>query len=105
VFVNANDTAARRRFTLAHEVGHWICQCLKGRGVPVMCRAEDVSSDADLSVEREASAFGAELLMPEGAVRQHSTDPDAASVLGVSQLVMDWRLYSFDLAPAPIKIG
>jgi IrrE N-terminal-like domain len=42
VYLNAADSPARRRFTLAHEVGHWVCQCLEGRGAPVMCRAEEV---------------------------------------------------------------
>ena len=69
VYVNANDTPARRRFTLAHEVGHWICQVHEGRGAPVMCRAEDIAPGADRALEREANVFAAELLMPEDAVR------------------------------------
>src|SRR3712207_4000839 len=32
------DNVGRLRFTLAHEVGHWMCQCLEGRGAPLMCR-------------------------------------------------------------------
>jgi IrrE N-terminal-like domain len=31
VFLNANDTPPRRRFTLPHEVGHWVCQVHEGR--------------------------------------------------------------------------
>ena len=30
VFLNAAEVPARRRFTLAHELGHWVCQCLDG---------------------------------------------------------------------------
>src|SRR3990170_8060290 len=40
IFVNSKDVPARRRFTLAHEVGHWGCQCLEGKGAQVMCRAD-----------------------------------------------------------------
>ena len=69
VLVNANDVPARRRFTLAHEVGHWVCQVQEGRGAPVMCRAEDVAYDSNRVLEREANIFAAELLMPERAVR------------------------------------
>jgi IrrE N-terminal-like domain len=35
VEVNASDISARKRFTIAHELGHWVCQCLEGRGGPV----------------------------------------------------------------------
>ena len=101
IYVNASDVPARRRFTIAHELGHWVCQCLEGRGAPVMCRPDDVSQDADRTLEREANVFGAELLMPEEAVREHAADPDAAAILGVSQLALQWRLYSFDLAGRP----
>jgi hypothetical protein len=71
ICLNARDVPARRRFTLAHEVGHWVCQCLDGRAAPVYCRAEDVSAaDATArALEREANVFSAELLMPEPAVR------------------------------------
>jgi hypothetical protein len=101
VYVNAKDTPARRRFTLAHEVGHWICQCLEGRGAPLMCRAEDVEPDADRTLEREANIFAAELLMPEPAVREAAEDANAAVRFGVSAEAMQWRLYGFGLAKRP----
>lgn len=101
IFVNASDVPARRRFTIAHELGHWVCQCLEGRGESVMCRAEDVSPNADRSLEREANVFAAELLMPEQAVRQVAAVEDVAARFGVSDLAMQWRLYSFDLAERP----
>ena len=101
VFVNASDTPPRRRFTLAHEVGHWICQVLEGRGAPVMCRSEDIAPDADRALEREANIFAAELLMPEAAVRAAADDTNAATRFGVSGEAMQWRLYSFGLAEPP----
>jgi Zn-dependent peptidase ImmA (M78 family) len=103
VFLNANDTPARRRFTLAHEVGHWVCQVQEGRGAPMMCRAEDVAPGTDRTLEREANIFAAGLLMPEGAVRAAALDLDPAARFGVSAEAMRWRLYSFDLAEPPAK--
>ena len=97
VYVNANDVPARRRFTLAHEVGHWVCQCMEGRGAPVKCRAEDVAPGADRALEREANIFAAELLMPEDAVRAAANDSEPATRFGVSGEAMRWRLYSFGL--------
>jgi Zn-dependent peptidase ImmA (M78 family) len=101
IYVNASDIAGRRRFTIAHELGHWVCQCLEGRGECVMCRAEDVSPSADRSLEREANVFAAELLMPEPAIRQAVAEENMAARFGVSDLAMQWRLYSFDLAKRP----
>ncbi len=34
VVLNATESPQRRRFTLAHELGHWVCQCLDGRTAP-----------------------------------------------------------------------
>ena len=100
IYVNAEDVPARRRFTLAHEVGHWVCQCLEGKGAPVMCRAEDVSEGAGRSREREANVFAAELLMPEPALRAEFAGANGlAERFGVSAEAMAWRLYNLGLAP------
>jgi Zn-dependent peptidase ImmA (M78 family) len=101
ICLNARDVPARRRFTLAHEVGHWVCQCQEGRTAPVYCRAEDVSAaDAPArALEREANVFAAELLMPEPAVRTaYAGDASGvAASFGVSEEAMAWRLYNFGL--------
>jgi Zn-dependent peptidase ImmA (M78 family) len=95
--LNANDVLTRRRFTLAHELGHWVCQVQEGRGAPVMCRAEDIALDADRALEREANVFAAELLMPEPAVRARADATDLPADFRVSPEAMQWRLYSFGL--------
>src|SRR5215210_3997416 len=41
IYVNATEPELRRRFTVAHELGHWVCQCLEGRTAPLYCRAKD----------------------------------------------------------------
>ena len=68
-----NDPPLRRHgFTIAHEIGHWICHCLEGRAArlePSYCRATDIANDVDRAIEREANIFASELLMPEAAVR------------------------------------
>jgi hypothetical protein len=60
ICLNARDVPARRRFTLAHEVGHWVCQCLEGRAAPVYCRAEDVSAADATALRRECAASAGE---------------------------------------------
>jgi Zn-dependent peptidase ImmA (M78 family) len=107
VIVNADESEARRRFTLAHEVGHWICQCLEGTTAAVYCRDKDVSTAADRALEREANVFAAELLMPEPAVRsRYGEDPEETAVrFGVSGEAMRWRLYSFGIGERPQPSG
>ncbi len=104
VFLNEGEGETRRRFTLAHELGHWVCQCLEGTTAPVFCRDKDVSTAADRALEREANVFAAELLMPEPPVRSAFVDINAVSDLAakfrVSDEAIHWRLYSFGLAPS-----
>ena len=100
---NGDVPIRRHRFTIAHELGHWICHALEdvGEEAPNFCRSRDLSQDADRDLEREANVFGAELLMPEAAVREAWAalrDPsEVAACFEVSSLAAQWRLYSFGL--------
>ena len=96
----------RFRFTIAHEVGHWVCHVLgAARAEPVLCRAKDISEDADRALEREANVFAAELLMPEPAVRDAWAElgdvAGCAAHFEVSPTAMQWRLYSFGFSEQP----
>lgn len=105
IWINAREAAespGRRRFTIAHELGHWVCHVLEGYRAPVYCRPADLTETADRALEREANIFAAELLMPEPRVRTavaHTGDrTELAARFSVSQEAMHWRLYSFGLA-------
>jgi len=98
----------RFRFTIAHEIGHWVCHCLEGRApspAPSYCRPVDLTEAADRTLEREANVFAAELLMPESAVRaawaELSEMETCATRFDVSPTAMHWRLYSFGLQEQP----
>jgi hypothetical protein len=103
IWLNAADRLRdrRTRFTLAHELGHWICHCLGGRPEPIYCRPGDLELEVDLRLEREANVFAAELLMPEPAVREaFAADGEVrhlAARFAVSPEAMQWRLYNFGL--------
>jgi hypothetical protein len=111
--VGSNDPPLRRfRFTIAHEIGHWVCHCLEGRArdaQPSYCRPADLTESADRALEREANIFAAELLMPESAVREawaREADIEAcATLLDVSPLAMHWRLHSFGIVKARPRLG
>jgi Zn-dependent peptidase ImmA (M78 family) len=97
ILLNATDSPPRRRFTLAHELGHWVCQCVGRETQPVYCRTADVTLDPTTKArEREANIFAAELLMPDEAVRAEiARGAGVSSQFGVSEDAMKWRLYSF----------
>ena len=104
--MSADTPTRRQRFTIAHELGHWICHANgMEEAAPSYCRSQDVLQDTDRAIEREANVFGAELLMPEAAVREAwAVSPDASKVasrFAVSSLAAQWRLYSFGLLPKP----
>jgi Zn-dependent peptidase ImmA (M78 family) len=94
IYVRADESEPRRRFTIAHELGHWICQCLEGTQQPVYCRAEEIGVDPEAkALEREANIFAANLLMPEPAVRAAAGE----NRFGVSDEALAWRLYNLGL--------
>lgn len=72
VILRAGELAVRQRFTLAHELGHWVCQVKEGHEAPVYCRVSDMAPTADRALEREANVFAAELLMPAPRAREVS---------------------------------
>lgn len=108
ILVNAREAAeseGRKRFTIAHELGHWVCQVLEGRWLPVFCRAVEAPNGKNPPEEREANVFAAELLMPEAAVRAafgaHGSTAETAAALRVSQEALGWRLYNLGLVSDP----
>ena len=104
-----NDPPLRRhRFTIAHEIGRWVCDGLEG-WAPVLepshCRASDIANDVDRAIEREANIFASEPLMPAATVRaaraelvaqSHKVAPAAAMAarLDASPSAMGWRLFN-----------
>ena len=101
------EFTGRRRFTIAHELGHWICQVCAGNTAAVYCRAplvdeQAVSDPAGRDLEREANVFAAELLMPQPLVVEHAAElgPDPVGLgglFGVSTLAMHWRLFNLGI--------
>lgn len=60
ITVNANSSCRRKRFSIAHELGHWHHH----RGKCLACRAEEYKPHNTLSPERVADGYAADLLMP-----------------------------------------
>jgi Zn-dependent peptidase ImmA (M78 family) len=102
--VNENDPDARRRFTIAHELGHFF---LEHEG-----RRFAEPSDENPPQERAANRFAAGLLMPEDWLRaawdDYRDNPDhrpdiIAEMFGVSSEALKVRLKELGIAAASRK--
>ena len=78
IWVNASEARQwppRRRFTIGHELGHWVMHRTAGQQ-SLFCRRTTVDEAVTLpprDIEEEASAFAAALLMPQWLfVREHA---------------------------------
>jgi hypothetical protein len=72
-FVSADDILARRRFTAAHELGHFLLHRDRMTGFvadATISETDDTTGD----MEREANRFAAELLVPEVIIRERAEE-------------------------------
>lgn len=103
IVVNADHSKTRQRFTIAHEIGHYLYhRDLLGRGVgdTRAYRSEGTplpNSNITETHERQANTFAANLLMPKHLIEKLKADgirtPQAlAAALGVSVEAMKIKL-------------
>lgn len=113
----AGRAPGRRRFTLTHELGHWVLHCSATSVEPVYCRDVSVQEDvapegsepANATVlldypppELEANQFAAAVLMPRELLLAQprpttvEEEYDLARVFGVSREALRRRLWSLD---------
>lgn len=84
-FINAEHHPNRQRFSLAHEIGHYVLHHSKSnpdhlfldKSLMLYTRKDASPSETvDYEMEREANRFAAELLMPEELLRKHIAKHD-----------------------------
>jgi hypothetical protein len=104
IWVNAaegRDWPTRRRFTIGHELGHWVLH--RDHGRPLFCRSTIVQPDEETDedapdIEEEASAFAAALLMPAELLRrEYARDRDfdhLCELFNASGAAMGRRLHA-----------
>lgn len=103
---NENEGNERKRFTLAHELGHFFLhsknQPLFIDKSPKIMYRNNASSTGEVLIEREANAFAAALLMPQKLIIQEIDklqENDASKIIyklagkfKVSEQAMSFRL-------------
>jgi Zn-dependent peptidase ImmA (M78 family) len=74
-FINADEILQRRRFSAAHELGHFVLHREKMAkfSFDAMETFKEFDNVED-EIEREANHFAAELLMPESVLRARATE-------------------------------
>ena len=101
----ADDHEVRRRFTIAHELGHVELGHLNGREKCLRDTRESYVIGTDKLIEREANHFAAALLMPAQAVRAvvaEMRNPNIermARLFKVSRIAMGIRLKQLGIIP------
>ncbi|HUQ34876.1 MAG TPA: ImmA/IrrE family metallo-endopeptidase [Aestuariivirga sp.] len=105
ITVNANGTNRRKRFSIAHELGHWHHH----RGKCLVCRVDEYHPSESLAPERVANAYAADLLMPnyifQPLMRQQGKlsfkmVAALADIFTTSKTATAFRLVQNDCAPA-----
>ncbi len=108
IWVDANEAGrwdTRRRFTVGHEVGHYL---IHSRDRPqIFCRKVDIVEDEEPRntptpkpiPELEADAFAAALLMPAHLIREHAAGCDRdletmKELFKCSHKAMKYRLFT-----------
>lgn len=101
VTLRAQESFVRKRYTLAHEIGHFVLHLQSGRrkGSGVLHRTDE---DNHTRLERQANQYAANLLMPAPAVKEAwdegLTLEELAASFQVSIAAMGWRLHNLGLA-------
>lgn len=95
--VNVDDIPVRRRFTVAHELGHFVLGHVSQDGETCLRDTRSNYSMSSSWQEREANHFAASLLMPAHAVEYVIRNGDATTLndltrmFGVSRAAMQYR--------------
>jgi Zn-dependent peptidase ImmA (M78 family) len=102
IFLNVSDHRNRKRFTCAHEVGHFVrhTKADPDKFEYIDFRDSD-SSSGTRDEEIYANEFAAALLMPEAEMRrldrEKRTDLEMSWLLGVSRGAVQFRLKNLKL--------
>jgi len=95
IVIRAQDYLVRKRFTVAHEIGHFLLHRHRLEGGPIIDSAL-YRSDLSTSMEAKANGVAADLLMPWHLVLPeiHRGPTELANLFQVSRQAMDIRLSS-----------
>lgn len=101
IYLNVHDAPARKRFTCAHEIAHFVTHAHEPADFEYIDYRDSLASTGQVADERFANAFAAALLMPEKHVRrlrdEGLDEAEMARRLGVSREAIVNRLKNLGL--------
>lgn len=105
IYVQRTDATSRKRFTVAHELGHMVLRQKSGDyeadNITRVDKRDDLASRGTNSDEMYANAFAAAILMPqttlESMIDSGYNDRQIAASLGVSQAALANRFDNLGL--------
>jgi len=102
ITVNERSSWRRRRFSLAHEIGHWTHH----RGRCLVCRAEDINRGGENRpvMEKTADRYAANLLMPPYLFRQAIGEHKRLSFQAVKAVADRFRVSRISAAIQTIEV-
>ncbi len=94
IYLHSSDSDVRKRFTCAHELGHYYLRLGEDTYESVDLRDKTLSAAGNNSDEVFANNFAASLLMPEDEVKKRASlsKLELVKFFGVSGEAMKWRL-------------
>lgn len=78
IVVNSNHHTNRQRFTLAHEIGHYVSYKMQNKSDDIIEPRDVIASQGTNPEEVFANKFAAALLMPMDELRNKSVESDSA---------------------------
>jgi Zn-dependent peptidase ImmA (M78 family) len=104
----------QRRFTEAHELGHYVIEAANGTYLSFLCNAEDINSFiSEKRRENAANEFATELLMPKEWFKKFTDKrelgmdliKESASYFGVSLTAMAFRYSALGKTPSALIVS
>ena len=87
--ISPSDSPGRDRFSIGHELGHWMMH----RGRSFVCRTDDIGENirSDKEVEKAADTYSAHLLMPSPLIKPATRGIRSVAFSHLEQLSSDFH--------------
>lgn len=100
LYINQADSIQRQRFTIAHELAHWLLHkdAMQENNMLAVLYRKPLGKDEEDPLEKEANCFAANLLVPDFMLNQaiaiegsNASDSRLAHIFNVSIPVIGYR--------------
>lgn len=105
VVVNRNHPPVRKRFTIAHEIGHHVLHGDKKEFIDGIFKREKQPDNQFIETEKEANQFAAALLMPAHDVVREFQKIDISQEDSINELAEKFKVSSDSMKYRLINLG